>query len=796
MNRSRRILLASLSTVVGTAVVVVGAAVAFLDHSLPSYTGQADMPGLSAPATIYRDPYGVPHIFAATTDDAARALGYVHASERLFQMEMQRRAGQGRLSEVIGDSMLDVDKFVRTMGFYHLAESSFAALSPEAQRYFQAYADGVNAWLSEHPHSLPPEFALLRFKPEPWRPADSVVWGKLMALQLSHNYRLEMLRAHLADKLTPEQVQMIFPPLAIDTPLTTQPHPRQQNGLWIEPEHQTAEQQLDRFTGLDHGASNEWVISGALTDTGKPILANDPHLGLEAPILWYLARIVTPDFTVKGATIPGLPIVLLGQNGHIAWGMTTTGSDVEDLFVETVDSDDADRYLTPEGPKPFDHRQEIIHIKGGADLTLDVRSTRHGPVLSDIDAEMRAGAGDGKVMALAFAGLGDRDTSSEALLQLNHAENWQEFRHALELYQGPPQNIVYADIDGNIGFINPGLVPVRKKGDGLTPADGASGDYDWRGFIPASELPQLYNPTAGFIFNANNALQWSGTYYYGTDWEESFRAERLQYFFATLPQHTLATTAAMQADHTSMAARSLLPYLLRVAPNNPRAAQAVALLKNWDGNMDKDRPEPLMFEAWLYQMHKHLLVDKSGDDLKEKGPYNATAIGAILSRPSLDWCGEQGCDVFDARMLDLALDMIAARQGPDMQGWRWGREHVTQLRNKVFGHIPFLRHYADLDISSSGDFYTLDRGGSFEVDAKNPFTRTHGGGYRGIYDLGDPDGSRFMIATGQSGHFLSRHYGDLVSMWNDVKSFTLSGSQQQLETDGLPRLTLLPVSTH
>jgi len=472
-----RLLRFARNTVVGASlialsvgVLAVGGAACVFYRAQPDYTGREKMAGLSDSVDIYRDNYGVPHIFASNMNDAARALGYVHAGERLFQMEMQRRAGQGRLSEMVGADMLGVDKFTRTLGLYKLAQSSFEAMSPEAQSYFQAYADGVNAWLDSHKHKLPPEFLLLQATPEKWQPADSVVWGKLMALQLSHNYPLEMLRAELAGKMPPEQMQWLFPMPPARTPVTTQP------GLVDQKQHadDNANAKLATLLGLDHAASNEWVVGGKRTASGKPILANDPHLGLEAPILWYLARIVTPEGSIKGATVPGLPIVLLGQNDRVAWGFTTTGSDVQDLFVETIDPANADHYLTPEGSEAFAAHDEIIHVKNAPDVVLKVRATRHGPVLSDINAKMAGLAGAGKVMALAFTGLGDKDTTSEALMRMNRAPNAAEFLEALKLYQTPPQNIVYADRDGAFGYINPGLVPVRKKGDGLMPADRQS----------------------------------------------------------------------------------------------------------------------------------------------------------------------------------------------------------------------------------------------------------------------------------------------------------------------------------
>lgn len=765
-----------------------GAAYIFY-RAQPDYAGREKLAGLSEPVQVYRDKYGVPHIFADNMNDAARALGYVHAGERMFQMEMQRRAGQGRLSEIVGADMLDIDKFTRTLGLYRLAQSSFAAMSPEAQSYFQAYAEGVNMWLDTHKSKLPPEFMLLHDRPEKWQPADSVVWGKLMGLQLSHNYPLEMLRAELAGKVPPEKMQWLFPMPPAGTPVTTQP------GAVDETQHagDNAGANLAALLGLDHAASNEWVIGGARTASGKPILANDPHLGLEAPILWYLARIVTNEGSVKGATVPGLPVVLLGQNDRLAWGFTTTGSDVQDLFVETVDPANPHNYLTPGGSEAFVAHDEIIHVKHAPDVVLKVRATRHGPVLSDINARMAGLAGTGKVMALAFTGLGDKDRTSEALMRINRARNAAGLLDALKLYQTPPQNIVYADRDGAFGYINPGLVPVRKKGDGLMPVDGASGEYDWVGAVPFEHMPQIANPGIGYVFNANNAIVGPDSVdYFGQDWEEDYRARRLQQFFDLVDKFTLAKSAEMQADHLSLAAKDLLPLLLSLTPKDDRAQQALDLLRDWDGVMDKDRPEPAIFEAWLYVFHKHMLVDKIGLDMHEKGPFAAMTLTELVKDHAADWCGDADCHGLVGRSLDEALAMMAQRQGPDIAQWRWGRENIAMLRHKFYSHIPLLKKLSDLSVPSSGDFYTLDRGGGFDNDAAHPFARTHGGGFRGIYDLGKPDDSLFMITTGESGHIFSRHYGDLVPLWNAVQAITLSGSPNELKQRGADELVLEP----
>ncbi len=824
MHKIRRWLRSLLIIMALVIVVTAGGLARIFYRALPDYTGDVKMQGLSAPVSVYRDEHDVPHIFAATMNDAARTLGYIHASDRMFQMELNRRAGQGRLAEIFGSDMLSIDKFTRTMGFYHLADASYGALSPDTQKLFDAYAEGVNRWLRSHRHKLPPEFTLLHITPEPWKPADSLVWAKLMAFQLSENYKFEILRAQLAKTLSARKLEELFPPSPGNTPITLEPKLMQTGDLggsqnihavlsnWLpavtkilqlKQSKISAPDQLGRITGLDYAASNEWVVAGAHTESGKPILANDPHLGLEAPILWYLARIVTPHYSIKGATVPGLPLVLLGQNDHIAWGLTTTGSDVEDLFIETIDPKNADQYMTPLGAKPFDTRTETIHVKDEPDVELKVRLTRHGPVLSDIDGELAALVGDGKVMALAFTGLGDRDTTAEALLRVNHATNWNEFQEALHLYQSPPQNIVYADQNGNIGFVAPGLVPVRKAGNGLMPVDGASGQYDWRGMMPAAQVPALYNPPAGFIFNANNPVApVSFNYFLGSDWEESYRAQRLQQFFNTIGKHSLDTSAAMQADHLSLPAHQFMPYLRRLKPSDPRQAEAIEMLNKWNGVMDKDKPEPLIFDAWLYELHQILLVDETSNPLKEKGPFAAETIASLLANNISDWCGGDAttskpvtnCDAIILEALDKALTLLTTRDGPDIEKWRWGNEHKAILTNKVFSHVPVLSTVTDLSLPSSGDFYTLDRGGSNANDPEHPFARTHGGGFRGIYDLADPAQSRFMIATGQSGQIFSPHYGDLSILWNDVKSFTISGSPEELAARGLPVLKFIPAS--
>jgi penicillin amidase len=759
-------------------------------RAMPAYSGAERLPGLTADVRVWRDHFGVPHIFAASMDEAARALGYLHASERMFQMEILRRVGQGRMAEIQGAELLGVDKFIRTVGFYREAEASFSALSPWAQKRLTAYADGVNAFIDSH--ALPPEFLLAGDHPEPWKPADTLVVAKLEAYQLSQSFRLKLLRARLLQKLGPDQTNWLFPTAKPGEPITTLPslgdgHASRDN----------VDDEMGALTGIGHGASNEWVIAGSRTETGKPILANDPHLDLSAPILWYLARIVTPEGSVKGATIPGAPAFVLGQNDSIAWGLTTADSNVEDLFIETVDPSDPAKYLTPDGPRPFETREETIRVKGGADVRLAVRTTRHGPVLSDISEDVASIAEPGKVVALAYTGLGDRDTTAEAFLRLNAARNWGEAVDALRIYQTPTQNLVYADVAGNIGFFNPGQVPLRKSGDGLTPVDGASGAFDWTGMIPFEQLPQLYNPAIGFAFNANNAdVPPDHQPSFGFDYEENFRARRIQQFFDTIGKHSLETSATMQADHLSLDVKELQPFIATIAPANDWARQAQAMLMKWDGVMTKDRAEPLIYTAFLSALHKILIEDKAGSPMNERGRFAATTLISLMREHS-SWCDSPGAPDPDCRRalgraLDDGLALLVKRDGKDMGQWEWGAEHQALLRHQVYSHVPLFDRLTDLSLPSSGGFYTLDRGGGYEAAADMPFARTHGGGFRGLYDLSDPAKSRFMIATGESGHIFSSHYGDLTPLWNDVRSITIAGSEDELRQAGGEELTLKP----
>jgi len=746
----------------------------WLRTSLPLQDGRLALAGLSGEVRISRDEHGIPTIAAVNDRDAAFALGFVHAQDRLFQMDVMRRSGAGRLSEWFGPVTLRADRFSRTLGLYRLAERQYALLSPELRTALDAYAAGVNAYLTHHDGALPPEYQLLRVRPEPWRPADTLVWGKLMDLQLAANFRSELLHARLAQHLTPEQLDILYPPHDHDGAVTLSGGPAALKGLPLDAIYASLPPQVGPIF-----ASNNWVVDGRHTVSGKPLLANDPHLGLSAPSVWYMARIATPDGVREGVTAPGGPFIVIGHNARIAWGFTTTASDVEDLFIERLDPTDATRYQTPAGSEPFATRQEAIRVKGAEAETLTVRSTRHGPVISDLGDGYAQPAPTGTALALEATWLADDDRSPNALWGINHAGNWQEFRAALKDFVAPQQNMVYADVDGHIGFIAPARVPIRAKGDGWMPAPGWSGEYEWTGFIPFDDLPQALDPPSGRFVSANNKIvPDSYPYFLGRGWDLPNRALRINELLDATPKQSPEATAAIQADTLSPMARDLLPLMLQVQPKSKEAADALDRLKSWDRRMERDQTAPLIFAAWLRAFNRTIFAGKLGAAFDDYWDMHPDVIRLILTEHP-DWCDAApaettaSCAPHLSAALDQALAELRQRYGDDMNSWQWGRAHVAQFTSQFWSSVPVIGGLIALGIPADGGYDTINRGAGRISNADAPYADTHGSTLRMIVDLSDIAASRFMIAPGQSGNPLSSNYGDLLQAWRNVTYLTL-----------------------
>ncbi len=752
---------------------LVGAGVATLavifHLSLPNYTDNAALEGLSERVEIERDGRGFVTIRAQDERDAYFALGYVHAQDRLWQMEMTRRIGTGRLSEVIGSLGTRFDRYIRTLGVPGRAAAQLEHLGPDTLQAVAAYTDGVNAWLTERDRPLPPEFQIAFHSPEPWRQADSLVWGQLMGLTLSFNMGSERRRERWSRTLGPDLVEDLLPAPAPSDPITLPAN---------------AQALLDAYAPPPRllqpvSASNAWVLDGTRTASGAPILANDPHLNFDAPSLWYFARIELPDRSLTGVTVPGVPFHILGHNDAVAWGMTTTYADTQDLFVETLLEDGA-RYQTPDGPKPLASREEVITVRFGEDERLTVRETRNGPLISDVWPE--AAAWTDVAVALAFAAHRGPDTSPNGIYRMNKARNAAEFREALRLFSAPIQNVHYADINGDIGIVAAGRIPIRKAGNGLAPVDGASGAFDWIGEVPFEDLPQWLNPPGGVIRNANNKIV-PDTFprLISAEAEAAHRARRLDELIAADAAdggndvgHRLEDSIAWQMDVVSDSARLVLPVLLRTEAASDDAETALTLLQGWNGEMRRDGPEPLIYSVWSQTLAHRLAASQLGEDVprywRDRDGFILRALEEAVWRTESEGAAPTPADQLLSETLEAALASLREAYGADVAAWRWGEAHIAQFEHNFLGQIPLLNWLANRSIPSPGGDHTLNRGQA-AASEDGTFPHIHGPGYRAVYDLADLSNSRFSVAGGQSGHFLSPHYDDLLEDWVEGRYF-------------------------
>ncbi len=742
-------------TLAGLGVVVLLVAVTLgglLWWSLPDARIDAQLPGLSAPVHVALDADGIPRIDAATALDGAAALGFLHARDRMFQMDLMRRSASGRLSEIAGAATVRLDRTMRTLGLRRRAEADLPALDADTRAMLDAYARGVNAWIERRGRFAAPEFIALG-APEPWTPVDSLLWGKTMALYLSGNWRQELVRASLLTRLPPERVRALWP--AQDAT----PAPDAKLGALATRLAALVPAFPEPFTHPDT-ASNEWAVDAAHSTTGAPLLAGDPHLGYSMPGIWYLARIKTPDTVLAGATAPGVPFLVMGHNGRIAWTFTTTGADTQDVFVETPMPGGG--YATPEGPRPFTTLQETIRIRGAPDLPITIRETRHGPVLSDLDDNP-----DGPVLAVAMVNLAPGDSAASGLLALNRARTFADAGPASVLIASPVQNLLVAD-RGGIALFTTGRIPIRRAGDGTIPVPGADGQHDWTGFASGAALPRIVDPPSGHIVNANERTAPPGfPVFLGQDWFGDWRARRIRALLDTRTTHSVASLAQMQVDSLSSFAQAVLPTLLKTRPADAPSRAAIAALQRWDGAMRIDRAQPALFNNWMRRFEAALL-DRDQLPPGAMGQ-QADVIARALGPDGATWCGT-ACDAL------LTTTLAAAAADFDIDA-RWGDLHQAEFAHPLLGRLPLIGALFTWSIEQPGDDSTVFRGSI----RRTGWTSVHGPSYRGVYDLADLDRSVFALAPGQSGHPLRDAAGGLLRRWKDGTTVKLGPTAKAVE---------------
>jgi len=761
-----------------------GALAWLLLASLPDHEGEVGVAGLDGPVEILRDEYAVPTIRASSERDAWLALGFVHGTDRLWQLELSRRIGQGRLAELVGARALPLDRFVRTLGLARVAEAGLAAYRPEERALLEAYAAGVNAAIAAA-RPLPPEFQLLwQERPEPWRPEDSLLIHRLLALEVAGAWRRELLRARLARLLEPADLELLLPAEGPGDPGTL---------AAADPIEERLRAALEVVLPELSGGlgSNVFVLAGARTASGAPLLASDPHLPLRAPGIWYLAALRAPELDVLGGTIPGLPAVVIGRTEGVAWGLTTTGADTEDLVRIRPDPADPGRYLVPGGSEPFGLVEETIRVRFAEPERLLVRITRYGPVISDLPTRTD-GAEPGELLALRWTGLETDDRTLAAGFAMARARNAQAILDALADFASPVQNVAFADRAGRIGLVVAGRIPLRKVGDGRLPTVAAEGSAEWLGWIPNRELPRRLDPPVGLLLNANNRVIGPDYPHLLTaEWDGPARALRLHELLDGRTGIDATAARAVQRDLLSAVARELLPVLVRLArtslgEGSPHR-QLLDALAAFDGRMEAERSEPVLLAAWLEALGSRLRADELGPLAVELGLRRPEVLRRILEERQA-WCGgPPGCARRVAEALEAAVAALEARHGAEWRRRRWGEEHPALMPHRPFAELPVLGRFFSLALPVGGDATTVAVAAWRAAGPGGPFPAHHGAGLRLVADLAEP-GVWAVTATGQVGHPLSRHYRDLAAIWADGGGLRLDPSRAVAEQRSRQRL--------
>lgn len=837
-----------------------GMAVWTVRRSFPQTEGTLTLDVLDDPVEVYRDEWGIPHLYGASMADLARAQGFVHAQDRFWEMDVRRHTTAGRLSELFGAEQVDTDAFIRTLGWRRVAEQEFALVSEATRRWLDAYAAGVNAYLDQHDHTsdLSLEYAVLGlrnpgYEPEPWQPADSLAWLKALAWDLRSNMRAEIERGLLTAAIPPDRVSDLYPTYpyerhgtivdggevadgawrphnvadaasaALAEPAASRPAP----GLTAARPHLAAlRSALDALPPMVGKAgpgigSNSWVIGGQHTATGMPLLANDPHLGPALPSIWYamgLHCIEQADdcaLDVTGYTFSGVPGVIIGANDRVAWGFTNLGPDVTDLYLERLDGD---RYLVDGEWRPLDVRTETIRVAGGEDTEVTVRSTRHGPLLSDVSGQLRDLL-DGTDLPTVGTDLGTDDLgtddhgvalqwtalepsrTADGILALNTARTFDDFREGAELFGVPAQNLVYADVDGHIGYQAPGRIPIRAEGhSGLYPVPGWTTATDWRGYIPFEELPWELDPADGVIVTANQAVVGPDyTHYLTEDWAYGYRADRIRDQLDQVDRATLDDLLQLQLDTRNGNADTLVPALLELPEDSPAVATAQSVLQNWDRHQDADSSGGALFEAvWRHLLRRTFHDELPADARPGGGSRWFEVVRQLVDEPDSAWWDNQDTaqvetrdEVLTAAVRD-AVDELSERLGDDPAEWRWGALHTLALTHQTLGTSgigPIERLFNRGPLETSGGKSIVNATGwtapeGYEVDWVPSM--------RMVVDLGDLDRSRWIHLTGQSGHAYHEHYVDMAPLWRDGATTPMLLRRPSVEEAARHRLLLAP----
>ena len=809
--RSRSTLVRALLWILTIVVIILAAVIGYgyyVAHSaLPQLDGRLQVSGLSSSVTVTRDAHGVPTIEAATLQDVFFAQGYVTAQDRLWQMDIMRRFASGELSEILGEETVKLDREQRVLGLRAAARKSLEIAQPRDREFFAAYARGVNSFIATHGNRLPIEFRILHYAPKQWQAEDSIVIANQMVKDLNYHYFDDTLaREKILAKLGPELTADLYvnkswhdrPPTVMREDMSEPEDKDKKEGDSDDddddddaPDNAVTQRSAPQVPaqalpeGLPVDGSNDWVISGAHTVTGKPLLCDDMHLGHQMPNLWYEAHLRAGALDVAGVTLPGMPYVIVGHNQKIAWGFTNVGPAVTDVYIENFNPQGA--YQTPKAWLQPERRTELIHVKGRADVNLDVTTTRHGPVITELIP------GETRALALRWTLY---DGLHIPFFDVNSAQNWQEFRHAFSMLDAPGQNVVYADVDGNIGYQTTGKIPIRAAGDGSLPVSGADDTHEWTSYIPFDKLPSIYNPPSGVIGTANGRITPDDyPHSVSMEWEAPWRTARIYHVLESgrqfSPADMLALQTDIQSEHDLFVAERLVYAIDHSAKPSARVKQAAELMRGWDGRMSAASAAPTIAENSIRELRRLLLEPKLGSAASDGTALSWKTYSwqmrsvwlenILLHRPKR-WLPDKysSYDELLAGAVDAAVN--GADVPKDLASWRWGAFNALEIQHPVLGKIPGIKAWSGPGVQEqSGSGYTV-----------KAVTRHHGPSERFTANMADLDQSTLNIVTGQGGNFLSPYYMDQWKAWYLGTTFTLPYGAKAVDAAKAHRLVLEP----
>ena len=794
MSMGRMIRRTALGLLVAAGAVSAGAYY-LLRRPVPKGKGRLKLQGLRAEVEILRDRWGIPHIYAGNLHDVFFGVGYAQAQDRLWQMELNRRASSGTLAEVLGEDALEIDRLTRRVGFRRVSEAEWQDAEETEKAVLEAFSAGVNAFMEGS--RLPVEFGLLRYRPKPWQPVDTITFGRFMSWSLSGNWDDEILRSWTVERFGAKVVEELETPYPAGKPLIVPPGAEAKGaGPSLADDYGAATELLGALAG--GGMSNNWAVNGKKSATGKPLLANDPHLPLQMPSIFWEFHIDSPELKAAGAGLPATPNVIIGHNERIAWGVTASMIDGDDLFVERVNPDNPSQYAYKDGWKDGEVVREEIKVRGRKEPVVEeVLITRHGPVISP------AIKGETRTLALRSVTL-ERAHQVQGGLMLMGARNWEEFRDALRLWPAPSQNLGYADVDGNIGYQLVGLVPIRANGHGVLPAPGWTGEYEWTGWIPFDELPSVFNPPTNWVATANNQIVDDDyPYFLCVDWADSYRQERIIEMLGEKEKLSVEDFRRMQADQLSLPARELVPRMLELEPKDEWSKRALTFVRAWDYVVAADSAAACVFEVFYTHLVRKALEEKIGSwsdfylgrgihPLKSTGTFFAEASSWLLTKMKgkKKWFAGKSWKEAMEEALASAVGELRQLMGDDVSQWQWGRLHRQTFRHVMGQTRALSRLFNRGPVPVGGDSNTVWQ--ASYVPYHGYELKAWTASYRQIIDLGDFDKSLAVIPSGQSGHPGSRHYGDMIRMWQQVEYHPMLWERSSVEREVRGRLVLQP----